>query len=154
MGAAKKAPVVEQKVKKVVKTGKVAIVKTELEKMSDKLTPNMAVSIPDGDFRYKRAWIIKEVPTGENQADQYMITFGKGMPRATVAITAIHDASLVKPDMAASIPDRDYHYKRAKAVKEIPTGKDKIDQYMITFGKCMPRATIPVAIIHDASLVK
>ena len=96
MGAAKKAPVVEQKVKKVVKTGKVAVVKTELEKMSDKLTPNMAVSIPDGDFRYKRAWIIKEVPTGENKLDQYMITFGKGEPRATVAISAIHDASLVK----------------------------------------------------------
>ena len=96
MGAAKKAPVVEQKVKKVVKTGKVAVVKTELEKMSDKLTPNMAVSIPDGDFRYKRAWIIKEVPTGENKLDQYMITFGKGEPRATVAISAIHDASLVR----------------------------------------------------------
>ena len=96
MGAAKKAPVVEQKVKKVVKTGKVAVVKTELEKMSDKLTPNMAVSIPDGDFRYKRAWIIKEVPTDENKLDQYMITFGKGKPRATVAISAIHDASLVK----------------------------------------------------------
>ena len=96
MGAAKKAPVVEQKVKKVVKTEKVAIVKTELEKMSDKLTPNMAVSIPDGDFRYKRAWIIKEVPTDENKLDQYMITFGKGKPRATVAISAIHDASLVK----------------------------------------------------------
>ena len=88
MGAARKAPVVEQKVKKVVKT--------ELEKMSDKLTPNMAVSIPDGDFRYKRAWIIKEVPTGEGKLDQYMITFGKGKPRATVAISAIHDASLVR----------------------------------------------------------
>ena len=96
MGAAKKAPVVEQKVKKVVKTEKAAVVKTELEKMSDKLTPNMAVSIPDGDFRYKRAWIIKEVPTGENKLDQYMITFGKGKPRATVAISAIHDASLVR----------------------------------------------------------
>jgi hypothetical protein len=96
MGATKKAPVVEQKVKKVVKTEKVAVVKTELEKMSDKLTPNMAVSIPDGDFRYKRAWIIKEVPTGENKLDQYMITFGKGKPRATVAISAIHDASLVR----------------------------------------------------------
>ena len=96
MGAARKAPVIEQKVKKVVKTGKAAIVKTELEKMSDKLIPNMAVSIPDGDFRYKRAWIIKEIPTGENQADQYMITFGKGKPRAVVAITAIHDASLAK----------------------------------------------------------
>ena len=96
MGATRKAPVVEQKVKKVVKTEKVAIVKTELEKMSDKLTPNMAVSIPDGDFRYKRAWIIKEIPTGENKIDQYMITFGKGVPRATVAISAIHDASLVK----------------------------------------------------------
>ena len=96
MGAAKRAPVVEQKVKKVVKTGKVAVIKTELEKMSDKLTPNMAVSIPDGDFRYKRAWIIKEVPTDENKLDQYMITFGKGKPRATVAISAIHDASLVR----------------------------------------------------------
>ena len=96
MGAARKAPVVEQKVKKVVKTGKTAVVKTELEKMSDKLTPNMAVSIPDGDFRYTRAWIIKEVPTGEDKLDQYMITFGKGVPRATVAISAIHDASLVK----------------------------------------------------------
>ena len=96
MGAARKAPVIEQRVKKVAKTGKVAVVKTELEKMSDKLTPNMAVSIPDGDFHYKRAWIIKEIPTGENQTDQYMITFGKGKPRATVAITAIHDASLAK----------------------------------------------------------
>ena len=96
MGATRKAPVVEQKVKKVVKTEKAAVVKTELEKMSDKLTPNMAVSIPDGDFRYKRAWILKEMPTGENKIDQYMITFGKGKPRATVAITAIHDASLVK----------------------------------------------------------
>ena len=96
MGATRKAPVVEQKVKKVVKTEKAAVVKTELEKMSDKLTPNMAVSIPDGDFRYKRAWIIKEVPTGENKLDQYMITFGKGKPRATVAISAIHDASLVR----------------------------------------------------------
>ena len=96
MGAARKAPVIEQKVKKVVKTGKVAVVKTELEKMSDKLTPNMAVSIPDGDFRYKRAWIIREIPTGENKIDQYMITFGKGKPRATVAITVIHDASLVR----------------------------------------------------------
>jgi hypothetical protein len=96
MGAARKAPVIEQRVKKVVKTEKAAIVKTELEKMRDKLTPNMAVSIPDGDFRYKRAWIIKEAPTEENKADQYMITFGKGKPRATVAITAIHDASLVK----------------------------------------------------------
>ena len=96
MGATRKAPVVEQKVKKVVKTGKVVVVKTELEKMSDKLTPNMAVSIPDGDFRYKRAWIIKEIPIGENKIDQYMITFGKGKPRATVAISAIHDASLVR----------------------------------------------------------
>ena len=96
MGAARKAPVIEQKVKKVVKTGKVAVVKTELEKMSDKLTPNMAVSIPDGNFRYKRAWIIKEVPTGDGKIDQYMITFGKDKPRATVAISAIHDASLVK----------------------------------------------------------
>ena len=96
MGATRKAPVVEQKVKKVVKTGKVAVVKTELEKMSDKLPRNMAVSIPDGDFRYKRAWIIKEMLTGENKIDQYMITFGKGKPRATVAISAIHDASLVR----------------------------------------------------------
>ena len=96
MGATKKAPVVEQKVKRVAKTGKAPVVKTELEKMSDKLTPNMAVSIPDGDFRYKRAWIIKETPTGENKIDQYMITFGKGKPRATVAISAIHDASLVR----------------------------------------------------------
>ena len=96
MGATRKAPVVEQKVKKVVKTEKAAVVKTELEKMSDKLTPNMAVSIPDGDFRYKRAWVIKEISTGENKIDQYMITFGKGKPRATVAISAIHDASLVK----------------------------------------------------------
>ena len=96
MGATRKAPVIEQRVKKVVKTEKAAVVKTELEKMSDKLTPNMAVSIPDGDFRYKRAWIIKEIPTDENKIDQYMITFGKGKPRATVAITAIHDASLVK----------------------------------------------------------
>ena len=96
MGATRKAPVIEQKVKKAVKTGKVAIVKTELEKMSDKLTPNMAVSIPDGNFKFKRAWVIKEVPTGENKIDQYMITFGKGKPRATVAITAIHDVSLVK----------------------------------------------------------
>ena len=96
MGATRKAPVVEQKVKKVVKTKKAAVVKTELEKMSDKLTPNMAVSIPDGDFRYKRAWVIREIPTDENKIDQYMITFGKGKPRATVAITAIHDASLVK----------------------------------------------------------
>ena len=96
MGATRKAPVIEQKVKKVVKTGKVAVVKTELEKMSDKLPRNMAVSIPDGVFRYKRAWIIKEVPTGENKPDQYMITFGKGEPRATVAISAIHDASLVR----------------------------------------------------------
>ena len=96
MGATRKAPVVEQKVKKVVKTEKAAVVKTELEKMSDKLTPNMAVSIPDGDFRYKRAWIIKEIPTDENKIDQYMITFGKGKPRATVAISAIHDASLVR----------------------------------------------------------
>ena len=96
MGAARKAPVIAQKVKKVAKTGKVAVVKTELEKMSDKLTPNMAVSIPDGVFRYKRAWIIKEIPTGEGKIDQYMITFGKDKPRATVAISAIHDASLVK----------------------------------------------------------
>ena len=96
MGATRKAPVVEQKVKKVVKTEKAAVVKTELEKMSDKLTPNMAVSIPDGGFRYKRAWIIKEIPTGEGKLDQYMITFGKSEPRATVAISAIHDASLVK----------------------------------------------------------
>ena len=96
MGAARKAPVIVEKVKKVIKTGKVAIVKTELEKMSDKLTPNMAISIPDGDFRYKRAWIIKEIPTDENKIDQYMITFGKGKPRATVAISAIHDASLVR----------------------------------------------------------
>ena len=96
MGATRKAPVVEQKVKKVVKTEKAAVVKTELEKMSDKLTPNMAVSIPDGDFRYKRAWIIKGISTGENKIDQYMITFGKGKPRATVAISAIHDASLVR----------------------------------------------------------
>ena len=96
MGAARKAPVIEQRVKKVVKTRKAAIVKTKLEKMSDKLTPNMAVSIPDRDFRYKRARIIKEIPTGENKIDQYMITFGKGKPRATVAISAIHDASLVK----------------------------------------------------------
>ena len=96
MGATRKAPVIAQKVKKVVKTGKVAAVKTELEKMSDKLTPNMAVSIPDGNFKFKRAWVIKEVPTGENKIDQYMITFGKDKPRATVTITAIHDASLVR----------------------------------------------------------
>ena len=96
MGATKKAPVIKQKVKKAVKTEKTAAVKTELEKVKNKLTPNMAVSIPDGDFHYKRAWIIKEIPTDENKNDQYMITFGKGKPRATVAITAIHDASLVK----------------------------------------------------------
>ena len=96
MGATRKAPVIVEKVKKAVKTGKVVAVKTELEKMSDKLTPNMAVSIPDGPFKFKRAWVIKEMPTGENKIDQYMITFGKGQPRATVAITAIHDASLVK----------------------------------------------------------
>ena len=96
MGATRKAPVIEQKVKRVAKTGKVAVVKTELEKMSDKLTPNMAVSIPDGVFRYKRAWIIKEIPTGEGKLDQYMVTFGKDKPRATVAISAIHDASLVR----------------------------------------------------------
>ena len=96
MGATRKAPVIAQRVKKVAKTAQVAVVQTELEKMSDKLTPNMAVSIPDGDFRYKRAWIIKEVPTGDGKLDQYMITFGKGKPRATVAISAIHDASLVK----------------------------------------------------------
>ena len=95
MGAARKAPVIEQRVKKVVKTEKAAVVKTELEKMSDKLMPNTPVSIPDGDFRYKRAWIIKEIPTDENKIDQYIITFGKGKPRATVAISAIHDASLV-----------------------------------------------------------
>jgi hypothetical protein len=96
MGAARKAPVIEQKVKKVVKTKKAAVVKTEVEKMRDKLKPNTAVSIPDGDFKFKRAWIIKEIPTGEGKLDQYMITFGKGRPRATVALTAIHDASLVK----------------------------------------------------------
>lgn len=96
MGAARKAPVIVEKVKKTVKTGKVAVVKTELEKMSDKLTPNMAISIPDGNFKFRRAWILKEIPTSENKIDQYMITFGKGQPRATVAITAIHDASLVK----------------------------------------------------------
>lgn len=96
MGAARKAPVIVQKVKKVIKTGKTAVVKTELEKMSDKLTPNMAVSIPDGDFKFRRAWIIKEIPTDENKMDQYMITFGKGKPRATVAISAIHAACLVK----------------------------------------------------------
>lgn len=96
MGATKKAPVTKQKVKKVAKAEKTAAVKTELEKVKNKLTPNMAVSIPDGDFKFKRAWIIKEIPTGEHQNDQYMITFGKGKPRATVAITAIHDASLVK----------------------------------------------------------
>ena len=60
------------------------------------LTPNTAVSIPDGDFKFKPAWILKEIPTDENKIDQYMITFGKGKPRATVALTAIHDASLVK----------------------------------------------------------
>ena len=96
MGAARKAPVIVEKVKKVVKTGKAAVVKTELEKMSDKLMPNIAVSIPDGDYHYKRAWVIREIPTDENKIDQYMITFGKGKPRATVAITAIHDASLVR----------------------------------------------------------
>lgn len=96
MGAARKAPVIEQRVKKVVEAKKVTATKTELEKMSDKLMPNMAVSIPDGNFRYRRAWIIKEIPTEKNKADQYMITFGKGKPRATVAITAIHDASLAK----------------------------------------------------------
>ena len=96
MGATRKAPVIEQKVKKIAKTGKVAVVKTELEKMSDKLTPNMAVSIPDGGYQYRRAWVIKEIPTDENKIDQYMITFGKGKPRATVAISAIHDASLVR----------------------------------------------------------
>ena len=36
MGATRKAPVVEQKVKKVAKTGKVAVVKTELEKIAGK----------------------------------------------------------------------------------------------------------------------
>lgn len=92
MGAARKAPAAKQR----DKTGKVAAVKTRLEKIRYKLTPNMAVSIPDGDFKFKRAWILKEIPTDENKLDQYMITFGKGKPRATVAITAIHDASLVK----------------------------------------------------------
>lgn len=96
MGATKKAPVTKQKVKKVVKTEKVVAVKTELGKMRDKLTPGMAVSIPDGDFKFKRAWILKEIPTDGNKNDQYMITFGKGEPRATVSIAAIHDASLVK----------------------------------------------------------
>ena len=96
MGAARKAPVVEQRVKKVVKAGKVAAVKTELEKMSDKLTPNMAVSIPDGNFKFKRAWVIKEIPTGENQIDQYQITFGKGKERAVLAMTAIHAACLAR----------------------------------------------------------
>ena len=96
MGATRKAPVIEQKVKKVVKTGKVAIVKTELEKMSDKLTSNMAVSIPDGPYKFKRAWILKEIPTGENQIDQYQITFGKGKERAVLAMTAIHAACLAR----------------------------------------------------------
>ena len=96
MGATRKAPVIAQKVKKVVKTGKVAAVKTELEKMSDKLTPNMAVSIPDGNFKFKRAWILKEIPTGENQIDQYQITFGKGKERAVLAMTAIHAACLAR----------------------------------------------------------
>ena len=96
MGATRKAPVIEQKVKRVVKTGKVAVVKTELEKMSDKLTPNMAVSIPDGNFKFKRAWVIKEIPTGENQIDQYQVTFGKGKERAVLAMTAIHAACLAR----------------------------------------------------------
>ena len=60
------------------------------------LMKQKSTKIREGVFRYKRAWIIKEIPTGENKIDQYMITFGKGKPRATVAITAIHDASLVK----------------------------------------------------------
>ena len=96
MGATRKAPVIAQKVKRVAKTGKVAVVKTELEKMSDKLTPNMAVSIPDGNFKFKRAWVIKEIPTGENQIDQYQVTFGKGKERAVLAMTAIHAACLVR----------------------------------------------------------
>ena len=96
MGAARKAPVIEQKVKRAVKTGKPAIVKTELQKLSDKLTPNMAVSIPDGPYKFKRAWILKEIPTGENQIDQYQITFGKGKERAVLAMTAIHAACLAR----------------------------------------------------------
>lgn len=96
MGAARKAPVIEERVKKVVKTGKVAVVKTELEKMSDKLKPNTAISIPDGDYTYKRAWIIKEIPTAESAVDQYMITLGKGKPRMVMAMSAIHAAELVK----------------------------------------------------------
>lgn len=94
--ATKKAPIVEQKVKKAIKTGNTAPVKSELQRMSDKLKPGTAISIPDGNYTYKRAWIIKEIPTAENAMDQYMITLGKGKPRMVMSMSAIHAAELVK----------------------------------------------------------
>ena len=80
--------------KKVVKTE--YLVPEEMKHLTEKLKPNEMYSLPAGEYNYKPIWIIKEIPTNENKIDQYMITFGKGRPRATVAITAIHDASLVK----------------------------------------------------------
>ena len=100
MGAPKKA-VVKEVVRKVRGPHKIVKPLTPAEiEQAKKLEPNTPITVNTSKdanvFKGKRAWILKEIPTGENKIDQYMITFGKGKPRATVAITAIHDASLVK----------------------------------------------------------
>jgi len=98
MGAPKKAT--KEVVRKV--RGPYKIVKpltpAELEQ-AKKLKPNTPITINVSKdvnvFKGKRAWVLKEIPTGENQIDQYQITFGKGKERAVVAMTAIHAARLV-----------------------------------------------------------
>lgn len=72
------------------------LVPEEMKHLTEKLKPNEMYSLPAGEYNYKPIWIIKEIPTSETKPDQYMISEGKNLPRATVTIAAIHDASLVR----------------------------------------------------------
>lgn len=97
MGAPKKAVVKEILRKKPRGPHKVIRPLTPAEiEQAKKLKFNTPISVPDGQFKFKRAWVIKEIPTGENQIDQYLVTFGKGKPSAVLAMTAIHAACLVR----------------------------------------------------------
>ena len=96
MGAPKKA-VVKEVIRKVRGPHKIVKPSTPAEiEQAKKLKFNTPISVPDGQFKFKRAWILKEIPTGENQIDQYQITFGKGKERAVLAMTAIHAACLAR----------------------------------------------------------
>ena len=100
MGAPKKA-VTKEVIRKVRGPHKIVKPLTPAEiEQAKKLKPNTPITVNTSKdanvFKGKRAWILKEIPTGENQIDQYQITFGKGKERAVLAMTAIHAACLVR----------------------------------------------------------